>query len=473
MQTRRSFYEIQVYLEPVDFMFSCPRLHLRQLKRIIAIHNKFANNITTVMWTCLTLSIKEAVELLQTVPKLESITFAMGAIDGLVGTETLALPKLTKLNIIMVSGFYQLANLLSVSSIVEVVMFTMNESSNSLRTFLLKQTNLKSIEVCETVDSTFIKHLQLEKLGLNKVRYLDNQLREILSCQPNLKGLSFEKALTGNSFKWICKNMKHLEKFDARVTLLERNFLTNIKDLEKLRSFKTNLYNISHIYNVKNDTLATLRIDEPDDLSPSLQKTIVGVNYSSMVQNFPNISNLELQVDSIMQFCNLLDHFKNITKYSGWIEHPETYRFSNKEYPNMKHLSIINEITYGDMSLLVDIVQTMPNLEHLSVNITMMFDSNFMKEFIDKITNLKYFEMTMLEFDDDFTMDGNFLDILRRLHTQLKCYKIVFKTTRSELYSRILIGILSKEFQVRSNKVYAPYTFTVSKGGNEAFKKSK
>lgn len=53
------------------------------------------------------------------------------------------------------------------------------------------------------------------------------------------------------------------------------------------------------------------------------------------------------------------------------------------------------------MHLIVDIVEAMPNLEYLSVNISMMFDATLMEQFIDKSTNLKCFDMSTLEFHDD------------------------------------------------------------------------
>lgn len=469
MKTSRSFNEIKIYLEPREFLVSSPILPKSQLDRIVTILKKYEANITLFTWNCLGLTANETVEMLQALPKLETLSVSLGQIVGHVTIQAKKMPQLKTLKAMMVTGFYQIANLLPANSLTDCLLFTMDETAPLVRQFLSKQRNLKALKIWHPVDATLIKHLRLNELGLHRHRYNSNQLSKILHYQTNLKELSLESPISGNSFKWICENMPQLEDFDAQVIMTELDDLQHVSKLVKIKSFKTTLSDISDVYNVCSNTLTTLILEEDEGLSFS--ENITKANFRLIVKNFPAITDLRLMVNSAKQLCSVLYHFKSITKFSGWIEHPSGQRFTKNVYPNMKHLSLINEINHGEMNLIVDIVEAMPNLEYLSVNITMMFDATLMERFIDNSTNLKCFDMAILEFDDNFVCGDNFLKTLRRIDDHLTDYKIIFKTTRGESYLNILIGILSKEFNVKKTGCFTPFTFAVWRGSEKAIKR--
>lgn len=468
INTKRSINEIKIAMKAIGFLVTPTAYPKEQMDRIVLLFRTFAPSITSLTWNYLKFTVDDAIEILQSLPNLENLTLNFGSIDGPAPKKVKAstLPKLKTLEIMMVAGFYNVATLLPANTLINCSICTADETAAVVRSFLLKQRNVKLLKIYHQMEPAYIKPMQLNQLGLFHHRYNSNQIRKILKTQKNLKELWVEHSISGDSFKWICENMSKLEKFSTEVKADDIDDLKHLDKLENLQYFKTGLEDSSKFNDVKNNTIKSLVIEDSDDSTNAAAciENSFKANFGMMARNCPRLTDFRAIINTPRQIFAAFYHFKNLEKFTGWIAQPTGQLSTTSIYPNIKVLCLLNEEALGELSLIFDVVSYTPNLEYLSINMRVLFEPQLIEKFIGKHTKLKCVYMKMVEFKDDFVFNDQFVKLLRRLDDHWAHYKLTFETKKGEAYLRIMTVVLSKQFKVRINGFHQPSSFTMTKG---------
>lgn len=462
MNSHRATKEIKLRVNSWDV-----ELHERQLQRMTAIMKQFGESITSLELNGIALSISSILEWLHHLPKLESLTFVNGktacsAIEKT--TMSLQLPSLKSLKITHFDGLLDIVNLIPVGSLSYFYHYDncynqLTEPTDILQTILTNQHNVKSIQLSDLPEDPAVlcvSNLQLETLTLTSYSTHSNDvLLEILECHPNLRELILPGyQLSPSSFEWICSNLKKLKVLEVYPDRKppETNAFALLEELKNLRHFFANdsQYLLANGFQFKNDSLEKI---ECTDSNPVCCGEPLNKMVHSMVQNFKNLRDLEMDFDDFAALSFVLNHCTTLTHLTSRIRDLIPDQLLQQHFPNIKHLQLsayhqANKKSYKVSQSMNRIVRAMPKLKTLSIpNNKLMFNIDLMKEFVNGSKSLDYLHVSCFELDANLST-ADFVQTIRSLLDQLTGYQLMFTT--STAYRELNWHALSTEFNVRN-----------------------